>query len=47
METGIEPLCSDADYWEGLGASGQGVAEYSMAAYREKLSAFYKEIALP
>jgi hypothetical protein len=49
MGAGIKLLCSDAAYREGLGPSGQALVEkeYSMAASREKLSAFYIEIALP
>ena len=41
-------ICSDAAYREELGASGHSLAEkeYLMTAFREKLSAFYKEIAL-
>ncbi len=49
MGAGIAALCSDASYREKLGRSGQTLAEkeYSMTAFREKLSTFYKEITMP
>ncbi|MCP3851694.1 MAG: glycosyltransferase family 4 protein, partial [Gammaproteobacteria bacterium] len=45
MGAGIAALCSDASYREKLGSSGQTLAEkeYSMTAFGEKLTNFYKE----
>lgn len=46
MCAGISALCGDVAYREQLGKSGQALAEkeYSMTAFREKLSVFYKEL---
>ena len=46
MGAGINALSSDVAYREQLGKSGQALAEkeYSMTAFREKLSVFYKEL---
>ena len=46
MGAGITVLCSDATYREKLGESGQALAEkeYSVTAFREKLSTFYRII---
>lgn len=47
MGAGIRALCSDADLRRKLGQRGKALAdkEYSMSAFKRKLSAFYKEIA--
>ena len=47
MGAGIKMLCSDADLRQKLGERGKALAdkEYSMSAFKRKLSAFYKQIA--
>ncbi len=47
MSKGIVALCNDAAYRKQLGKSGQTLAEkeYSMTAFKEKLSSFYEQIA--